>query len=191
MLPGNLRISFQVHSKNVPRYTSKDILKYTSDHTVNNAPNCTCKNIRRPVYSYVGSRDALKHTSNHALKYVSNCIPWNTPSKLGSILPSWLVRGKILPILPDYMPLYMLLGNWLRDLQSCSHQAVGWRRYVVGSGWHIVVEIITLINIKVWIISSLFPWQWDLILPYSYGIDNQNFTLSRKGRKLDLGTEIF
>ena len=41
ILPGKLSISVQVHSKYVPRYTSKDILKYTSEHALHNAPNCT------------------------------------------------------------------------------------------------------------------------------------------------------
>jgi hypothetical protein len=120
---------------------------YTSKHAFNNASNCiwwyTCSHI----CSYVGSQDALKHTSKHALKYVPNCMTWYTPNLLGSMLPSLLSRGKILPISPDYMLPYMLLGTWLRHLKSCSHQATEGRSWVVGIGRHIVAEIITSINI--------------------------------------------
>ena len=110
MLPGQLSWSVQVHSKYVLRYTSKDILKYTSEHAFNNAPICTCWFTRSHICSYVGSQDALKHTSKHALKYVPYCMTWYTPNLLRSILPSLLSRGKTLPISPDYMLPYMLLG---------------------------------------------------------------------------------
>jgi hypothetical protein len=65
------------------------------------------------------------------------------------MLPSLLSRGKTLPISPDYMLPYMLLGIELKDLKNCSHQAPEGRSWVVGSGGHIVAEIITSINIKV------------------------------------------
>jgi len=75
MLPGKLSSSIQVHSKYVPQYTSKDILKYTSKHALNNAPNSTSQwYTLSHICSYVGSLDALKHTSKHALKYVPNCM---------------------------------------------------------------------------------------------------------------------
>jgi len=41
MLPGMLSRSIQVHSKYISSYTSKDILMYTSEHALNNTPNCT------------------------------------------------------------------------------------------------------------------------------------------------------
>jgi hypothetical protein len=41
MLPGMLSTRVQVHSKYVFMYISKDILKNTSEHALNNAPNCT------------------------------------------------------------------------------------------------------------------------------------------------------
>jgi len=41
MLPGKLSRSIRVYSKYVARYTSNDILNYTSEHGLNNAPNCT------------------------------------------------------------------------------------------------------------------------------------------------------
>jgi hypothetical protein len=37
-------------------------------------------------------------------------MTWYTPNLLGSMLPSLLSRGKTLPISPDYMLSYMLLG---------------------------------------------------------------------------------
>jgi hypothetical protein len=110
MLPGKLRRSVQVHSKYVPRYTSKDILKYTSKHAFNNAPNCTWWGTHSDIYSYGGSQDALKQTSKNALNYVPNCMTWYTSNLLGSMLPSLLSRGKTLPISPDYMLPYMLLS---------------------------------------------------------------------------------
>jgi len=110
---------------------------------------------------------------------------------LGSMLPSSLSRGMTLPISPDYMLPYMLLGIWSRDLQSCSRQAPGCSGCIVGSGWHIVEEIITSVNIKVWTFSLLCLPQWDLIMPYSsHGIDNHNFIFCRKSTKLNLGTQI-
>jgi hypothetical protein len=102
MLPGKLSRSVQVHSKYVPRYTSKDILKYTSEHAFNNAPNCTWWYTHSHICSYLGSQDALKN--------VPNCMTWYTPNLLGSILPSLLSRGMTIPISPDYMLPYMLLG---------------------------------------------------------------------------------
>jgi len=110
MLPGKLSRSVQVHCKYVSRYTSKDILKYTSEHALNNTSNCTWWYTRSSISSYVGFHDALKHTSKHALKYVPNCMTWYTPNLLGSILPSLLSRRKILPMSPHYMLPYMLLG---------------------------------------------------------------------------------
>jgi len=173
-------------------YTSKFILKHTSEHTLKDAPNCTWWYTHSHLCSYVGSQDALKHTPKHALKYVPNCITWYTPSLLGSMpLPSSLSRGKTLPISPDYMLPYMLLGIWSRELQSCSHQPPGGRWWVVGSGWHMVAEIITFVNIKVWTLSSLCPPQWDLTICHSHGIDNHNFRFCRKSQKLDLRTQIF
>ena len=65
------------------------------------------------------------------------------------MLPSLLSSGKTLPMSPDYMLPYMLLGIYLRDLKSGSHQAPGGRLWVVGSGRHMMAEIITSINIKV------------------------------------------
>jgi len=120
MLPGELSRSVQIHSKYVPRYTSKDTLMYTSEHALKNTPNCTWWYTRSHICSYVGSQDALKHTSKQALKYVPNCITWYTPSLLGSMLPSSLSRGKTLWISNNYMLPYMLLGIWSRDLQSSS-----------------------------------------------------------------------
>jgi hypothetical protein len=79
----------------------------------------------------------------------------------------------------------------IRDLKSCSHQAPGGRAWVVGSRGHIVAEIITSINIKVWTISLLCPPQWDLAMLHSYSIDNCNFRFSRKSRKLDHRTQMF
>jgi hypothetical protein len=61
----------------------------------------------------------------------------------------------------------------------------------VGSGGHIVEEIITSINIKVLTISLLCPPECDLAMPYSYGTDNHNFRFGGKSRKLDLRTQIF
>ena len=110
MLEGKLSRSVQVHSKDVPRYTSEDILKYTSEHALNNTPNCTWWYTHSHICSYVGSQDALKHTFKHALKYVPNCITWYTPNLLGSMLPSILSSGKTYPISPDYMVPYILLG---------------------------------------------------------------------------------
>jgi len=112
-------------------------------------------------------------------------------SLLGSMLPSSLSRGKTLPISPDYMLPYMLLGIRSRVWQRCSHQAPGDRWWVVGSGWHIVAEIVMLVNIKVWTLSSLCPPQWDLTMPHSHGIGNHNYRFCRKNWKLDLGTQIF
>jgi hypothetical protein len=191
MLPGKLSRSVQVHSKYVPRYTSKDIPKYIAEQAFNNAPNWTWWYTRSQICSYVGFHDALRYTSKHALKYVSNCITWYTPNLLGSLLLSLLSRGKTLPISLDYMLPYMLLAIQLRDLKSCSHQAPGGRWWVVGSGGHIVEEIITSINIKVWTISLLCPPQWDHAMPNSYGIANHNFRFGRKSRKLDLRTQMF
>jgi hypothetical protein len=74
MLPGKFSRSVQVHSKYVPGYISTDILKYTSLHALNNAPNSSWWYTRSHICSYVGSQDALKHTSRHALKYVPNCM---------------------------------------------------------------------------------------------------------------------
>jgi len=110
MLPDKLSRSIQVNSQYVPRYTSKDILKYTSQHALNNTPHCTWWYTRSHIYSDVGFQAALKHTSNHALKYVPNFMIWFTSNLVGSMLSSLLSRGKILPISPDYMLQYMLLG---------------------------------------------------------------------------------
>ena len=41
MLPDKLSRSVQVHSKYVPKYTSKDIFKYPLEHVLKNAANCT------------------------------------------------------------------------------------------------------------------------------------------------------
>ena len=190
-LPCKLSRNIQVHSKYIPMYTSKDILKYTSEHALNNAPNCTWWYTRNHICLYVCFQAALKHTSKHALKYVPNYMPWYTPNLLGSMLPSLLSRGKALPISPDYMLPYILLGIYLRDLQSPSHQApTGWS-WVVGSGGNIVAEIIISININVWTISLLCPPYWDLAKSHSYGIDNHNVRFGRKSRKFDLSTQIF
>jgi hypothetical protein len=116
---------------------------------------------------------------------------WYTPNLLGSMLPSLLSRGKTLPISPDYMLPYMLLGIYLRDLKSCSHQAPGGRSWVVGCGGHIMAEITTSINIEVWTISLLCTPQWVLAMPHSYCIDNHNFRFGRNSRKLDLWTQMF
>ena len=134
MLPGMLSRSIQVHSKYVHRYTTKDILMYTSEHDLNNTSNCTWWYTRSCICSFVGSQDALKHTCKHALKYVSNSMTWYTPNLLGSMLPSLLSRGKTLPISPDYMLLYILLGIQLKGLKSYSHEALGGRSWVVASG---------------------------------------------------------
>ena len=69
--------------------------------------------------------------------------------------------------------------------------APGGRSWVVGSGGHIVAEIIMSINITVWTISLLCPPQWDLAMPHSYGIDNHKYRFSRKSRKLDCRTQMF
>jgi hypothetical protein len=110
ILPGKLSRSIQVHSKYVPRYISKNILKYNSEHDLNNAPNCTWWYTHSHICFYVGSQDSLKHTSKNALKYVPNCMTWYTPNLLGSMLLSLLSRGKTLPISPNYMLPYMVLG---------------------------------------------------------------------------------
>ena len=68
MLPGKLSRSVQVLSKYVRRYTSKDILNYTSKYALNKAPNCIWWYTRSHISSYVGSQDALRNTSKHALK---------------------------------------------------------------------------------------------------------------------------
>jgi hypothetical protein len=74
MLPGKLSRSIQVHSKYVPMYTSKDILKYTFEHALNNVLNCRWWYTRSYLCSYLGSQAALKNTSKLALKYVPNCM---------------------------------------------------------------------------------------------------------------------
>ena len=74
MLPGKLSRYFQVHFKYVPRFTSKYILMYTSEHALKDAPNCTWLYTRSHICCYVGSQDALKYTPKHALKYVPNCV---------------------------------------------------------------------------------------------------------------------
>jgi len=153
MLSGKHSRYFQVNFKYVPRFTCRNILKYTCEHALKDAPNCTWWYTRSHICSYLGSKDALKYIPKHALKYVPNCVIWYTPSLLGFMLPSSLSRGKTLPISPDYMVPCMLLGIWSRDLQSRSHQAPGDRWWVVRSGWHIMAEIITSVNIQLWTLS--------------------------------------
>jgi hypothetical protein len=84
-------------------------------------------------------------------------------------------------------PIY---ASWylLERLEELQPPAPGGRSWVVGSGGHIMAEIIMSINIQVWTISLLCPPQWDFAMPYSYGIDNHNFRFGRKSRKLDYRT---
>ena len=111
MPPGQLSRSVQAQSKYVPGYTSNDIqLKYTSEQTLNNAPNWTWWYTCSHICSYVVSHNAFEHTSKHALPYVSNCMTWYTPNLLHSMLSCLVSSGKTLPISPAYMLPYMLLG---------------------------------------------------------------------------------
>ena len=104
--------------------------------------------------------------------------------------PTWLYASKFTLKRQDtpnftwlYAPIYTswYLIERLEDFQGL-HQEPGGRSWVVGSGGHIVEEIITSINIKMWTISLLCPPQWDVAMPHSYGIDNHNYRLGRKSR---------
>ena len=149
MLPSKIWRCFQVHSKYFPRYTTKYIPKYNSQQVLKDAAIYTEWYIHSHICSVVGSQDALKHTSKHAHKYVANYMTWYTPTQLGSILPSLLSKGKILPISPDYSMLTcMLLVIWFGVLQSCSHQTPSRRWCVVGIRWCMVAEIVTSVNIN-------------------------------------------
>jgi len=87
----------------------------------------------------------------------------------------------------------MLLHARSRDLLSCIRQALRGVRHVVcdmsqvaGSGWR-AAELMTSVEIIVWILSLAQPPQRNLTMPHDHGVDNCSLRFSRNGRELDLG----
>ena len=109
------------------------------------------------IYSQVSSQDAPKYTPRHALNATPNCTRCPAPSLLGSRLPSKLSWGKTLPISFDYMHSCMLPGARTRDLLRYRSQAQGDGWWVADGAWHMVAEIMTWVDIIVWIISLVRP----------------------------------
>ena len=79
-------------------------------------------------------------------------------------------------------------------IAGARHQEAGggWRveggRWRVADGaWRMVAEIVTLVDITVWILSlGRPPWQ-DLTMPYGHGVDNCSLKLCSNGRQFKLG----
>ena len=99
-----------------------------------------------------------------------------------------------------YAPMYAPNAR-SRDLLSCRRQAPGGVRLVAYGGQRlaggvcrvaggrrrIFAEIMTSVDIIVWILSLARPPRQDLTMPHGHGVDNCSLRFCRKGRQLDLG----
>jgi len=57
---------------------------------------------------------------------------------------------------------------------------------VAGSGWR-AAEIMTSVDIIVWILSLARPPRRNLTMPHDHGVDNCSLRFCKNGRQLDLG----
>jgi len=125
------------------RVSSQDSPKYTPSTFSSTLPSMLSRTLLialdgtlpacLTVRSQVSSQDALKHTP----RTLSSTLPIaldDTPSLLGSTLPSTLSSGKTLPNSLDYMLPCMLLRARSRDLLSCRRQVPGGVRLVADGG---------------------------------------------------------